>query len=384
MNFKRKLNLPELLKKKSFFLFGPRGVGKSYLIRATLSEKAFVINLLQAATQIRLQQNPSELEQIILADSKGAEIIVIDEIQKIPILLDEVHRLIEESQTRFLLTGSSARQLRSGGVNLLAGRARIANLFPLTYLEIGDETFDLDRYLRYGSLPAVWKSEEPEEELDAYLQTYITQEIKAEGAVRKIPAFVTFLQAAALSNGQLLNYANIAKDGGVSPPTIASYYQILEDTLIGFQIQPWKHKTSRKSVSTAKFYFFDPGIVNAIAGTRLLDRNSNIYGELFEQFIALELRAYIDYSRIKMPLRFWRTEDKKEVDFIVGDELAVEVKSAKKVKESHLRGLKALQSEGIIKKYFLVSQDPVDRLADSILCLHWKSFLSRLWSGEFI
>jgi predicted AAA+ superfamily ATPase len=384
MEFGRTVNLLKLLKKKSFFLFGPRGVGKSYLIRSTLSEKAFVINLLKTAMQLRLQQNPSELEEIIKADAKGAEIIVIDEIQKIPVLLDEVHRLIEEQQIKFLLTGSSARQLKSGGVNLLGGRARIANLFPLTYMEIGEKNFNLDTYLRYGSLPAVWNSDEPEEELDAYVQTYITQEIKAEGAVRKIPAFVNFLQAAALSNGQLLNYANVARDGGVSPPTIASYYEILEDTLIGFQVQPFKKKTSRKSVSTAKFYFFDPGIVNTIIGTRFVDRNSNLFGELFEQFIALELRAFIEYHRIKMPLQFWRTEDKKEVDFIIGDELAIEVKSTKKTNASHLRGLKSLQAEGIIKSYFLVSQDPVERLTDGILCLPWQSFLGRLWNREFL
>ena len=205
-----------------------------------------VINLLKTTMQMRLAQDPSSLEGIIAEqwpsnEASGSVVIVIDEIQKIPILLDEVHRLIEEKAWRFLLTGSSARRLKSSGVNLLGGRAWIAEMFPLTFAEL--PKFDLDRYLRFGGLPAVVNSEDPEEQLDAYVQTYINDEIKAEALVRKIPAFVEFLRIAALTNGHLINFANIAKDAGVSPPTIASYYQILEDTLVGFQLSPWKKPT---------------------------------------------------------------------------------------------------------------------------------------------
>lgn len=371
------------MKKQSFFLFGPRGVGKSFLIRHTLSEKALVINLLKTAYQTRLLRNPSEIEEIIDAAPEKNGIIVIDEVQKIPALLDEVHRLIEERGLKFLLTGSSARRLKSGSANLLAGRAWIANLFPLTYEEIGERHFDLDKYLRFGSLPAVWQSDEPAEQLDAYVQTYLNEEVKAEGAVRKLPAFIEALKSAALSNGKLINFASIARDAGVSPPTVASYYQVLEDTLLGFQLEPWKKSSSRKAIATAKFYFFDPGIVNTITGTEHVDRNSNLYGELFVQFIALELRAYLSYSRSKKKMYFWRTEDQTEVDFIIDGLMGIEVKSTKHVQMVHLQGLKALKSEALLKHHLMISQDPVERLTGGVLCLHWKAFLKRLWANEW-
>jgi predicted AAA+ superfamily ATPase len=383
MIFDRSLNLPELLSKNSFFLFGPRGVGKSHLVRHSLGEDALVINLLKSSHLTRLLHNPSELEEIIDAEPGKKKIVVIDEVQKVPALLDEVHRLIEERHIKFLLTGSSARRLKAGGANLLAGRAWLASLFPLTFHEIGGKDFNLEKYLRYGSLPAVWLSDDPAEQLDAYLQTYINEEVKAEGAIRKIPAFMDALRSAALSNGQLINFASIARDAGVSPPTVASYFQILEDTLIGFQLQPWKKPTSRKSVATAKFYFFDPGVVNAMTGTEHLERNSNLYGELFEQFIALELRAYLSYTRTKKNLYFWRTEERDEVDFIVDDLFAVEVKSTRHVQPKYLESLRLLREEKLLKNYIIVSQDTVDRDSGGILCLHWKSFLTRLWRHEF-
>jgi len=233
MEFQRRLPLVELVRKKSFFLFGPRGTGKSYLIRRTFPEGAVVINLLRTVVQLRLARNPSELEELIDEASAGhPRLVVIDEIQKLPILLDEVHRLIEERQITFLLTGSSARSLKKSGVNLLAGRAWIAQLFPLTFAELPQ--FQLDRFLRFGGLPAVVLSEDPEEELDAYVQTYLNEEIKAESLVRKVPALVEFLRFAALSNSQIVHYAKLANDAGVSPPTIASYFQILEETMIAF------------------------------------------------------------------------------------------------------------------------------------------------------
>ena len=387
ITYNRVLDLPKITEKNSFFLFGPRGTGKSFLIRHTLGRSAIVINLLKTTMQIRLAQDPSALEGIIAEqwpgnESSGSVVIVIDEIQKIPILLDEVHRLIEEKAWRFLLTGSSARRLKSSGVNLLGGRAWIAEIFPLTFAEL--PKFDLDRYLRFGGLPAVVNSEDPEEQLDAYVQTYINDEIKAEALVRKIPAFVEFLRIAALTNGNLINFANIAKDAGVSPPTIASYYQILEDTLVGFQLSPWKKPTTRKAIATSRFYFFDPGVVNTLTGTRFVERNSNIYGSLFEQWIAMELRAYLSYHRIKRQLFFWRTEDDIEVDFVVEGKIAVEVKASKKIGSSDLKGLKVLQEEGLVEHYYVISNDPVDRLVDQIHILHWRSFMTQLWAHKII
>lgn len=381
-HFKRSINLLELLDKKSFFLFGARGTGKSFLIRNTLGSEVVSINLLRAQFQMRLLKNPSELEEMIDAQNESPKLVVIDEIQKIPILLDEVHRLIEERNLTFLLTGSSARKLKAQGVNLLAGRAWIAHLYPLTYAEIPD--FNLDRYLRYGGLPAVWLSELPTEELDAYVQTYINEEIKAEGLIRKIPAFTEFLRVAALSNGQLINYANLAQDTGVSPPTVASYYEILEDTLIGFQVPPWRKPTSRKAIASAKFYFFDTGVANTLAGTNSIDRNSNLFGILFEHWIALELRAYLSYHRLRHKLFFWRTESKEEVDFIVEDHFAIEVKASKRISDNDLKSIKCLKDEKLLKRYLVVSHDPIDRVHDGLELMHWKSFIQKLWNNELL
>ena len=389
MEFKRILQPADLTKKKSFFLFGPRGTGKSYLIRQTFGKDAIVVNLLKTVMQMQLARNPGDIEGIIDEASGGKPgVVVIDEVQKLPALLDEVHRLIEERGITFLLTGSSARSLKKSGVNLLAGRAWIAELFPLSFSEIPD--FNLNRYLRYGGLPAVVLSEYPDEQLDAYVQTYLNEEIKAESLVRKIPAFVEFLRFAALSNSQIINFAGLANDAGVSPPTIASYFQILEDTMIAFQVAPWKKPTSRKAIASSKFYFFDPGVVNTLAGTRSVDRNSNLYGSLFEQWVAMELRAFISYQRIREKLMFWRTEDGVEVDFIIERHAAIEVKSTSKVSDSDLKALKILRQDPqvsehhLVKDFYLVSNDPVDRLKDGIHLLHWQTFMSRLWRGEII
>ena len=383
--FQRTLDLTELIDKSSFFLFGPRGTCKSFLIRSTLSHAAITINLLRSTLQLRLLNDPSLLEAMVEAELRQGTtdkdvLVVIDEVQKAPLLLDEVHRLIEEREWRFILTGSSARKLRAQGVNLLAGRAWIAKLFPLTFAEMPN--FDLDRYLRFGGLPAVVNSSDPIEQLDAYVTTFITEEIKAEGAVRKLPAFVEFLRIAALGNGQLVNFANIARDVGVSAPTVAGYYQILEDTLVGFQLNPWKKPTTRKPISTAKFYFCDPGVVNALSGTKAVDRNSNLYGSLFEQWIAMELVAYLSYRRIKDKLYFWRTEDKVEVDFVVENCIAIEVKSAAKVTGSDLRGLMQLMDEKLVSHYYIITNDPIDRIQDNVHHLHWRSFMRKLWSDE--
>ncbi len=378
----RQLNLVALLKKKSFFLLGPRATGKSFLIKKTLADRAVILNLLRYDLYLKLSQAPGELEAIIqaaLSDIKDP-IIVIDEVQKLPVILDEVHRLIEEKQWRFLLTGSSARKLKHGHANLLAGRAWIAHLFPLTFNEIPD--FDLDHYLRYGGLPAIYPSEEPEEELIAYAHTYLYEEIQAEGLVRKLPQFARFLQMAALDNGQLLNFAKISNDTGIAASTVRDYYSILEDTLLGFMLEPWGHSKKRKAIATAKFYLFDCGVTHTLAGTTVLDRNSDLYGRSFEHWLALELRAYLDYRRKKDLLGFWRSQYQHEVDFTVGDHTAIEAKASKKVTAHDLKGLKALKEENVFKHYFLISQDPIETQHESIQCLYWKTFLTRLWADE--
>ena len=383
MNYlQRTLDLKAVLAQKSCFLLGPRGTVKSSLIKHTLGN-AVVINLLRTEYQMRLTREPNALQGLIESEQKDRnQLIVIDEIQKIPILLDEVHRLIEDEGRRFLLTGSSARRLKQHSVNLLGGRARRAELFPLTSQET--PKFNLERYLRFGGLPSVWLGEEPEEDLDAYISNYINEEIKAEGAIRKIPPFIEFLRFAALTNGQVLNFSKIANDAGVSAPTIASYYKILEDTLIGSTLLPWKKSTHRKAISTAKFYLFDTGVTNTLAGTKTLDRNSDLFGKLFEQWIFMEIKAYLSYKRIKEPLNFWRTEDKIEVDFLVGDALGIECKASSKTNDRDAIGLECLREEGKIKRFLLVSNDPVNRSKNKVEYLHWEKFLDGLWSGKFV
>ncbi len=382
MGIPRELNLLTLLEKKSFFLFGPRSTGKSTLIREQLSDRVQVIDLLDGQTYLRLSSDPSLLEDMTARTIRDHKIIAIDEIQKIPSLLDQVHRMIENNHAKFLLTGSSARKLRAGAANLLAGRAWEAQLMPLTFSEIKD--FDLERYLRFGGLPHVWLSKDQDEELSAYVHTYLQEEIQAEGIVRKIPQFARFLKVAALTNAKLLNYSEMASDTGIPASTIREYYSILSDTLVGFVVEPWQGSKKRKAIQTAKFYLFDTGVTHALSGTRSLDRNSNLWGESFEHFIAMELRAFLSYRRIKAKLEFWRSVNGQEVDFVIEDSLAVEVKATQKITNSDLKGLKALADENKFKQLVCVSNDKFDRENNSIQVLHWQTFLTRLWDGEYI
>jgi len=383
-SYQRQLKLLPLLQKKSFFLLGPRATGKSFLIKKELDHKAVILNLLRSDLYLKLTSAPWELEGIInaLREQNKTDFIVIDEIQKIPLLLDEVHRLIEERHFRFLLTGSSARKLKRGQANLLAGRAWTAHLYPLSFSEIPD--FDLERYLRYGGLPAVYSSNDPLEELNAYVHTYLYEEIQAEGLVRKLPQFSRFLVTAALSNGQMLNFAQIANDTSIPASTVREYYSILEDTLLGFMLTPWTKSKKRKAISTAKFYLFDTGICHTLAQTQTLDRNSNLYGHSLEHWICLELQSYLSYRRINQPLHYWGTTHQQEVDFLIDDALAIEVKATKKITSNDLKNLKLLQEEKLINKFFLVSQDPIESKQGNIHCLHWKTFMQLLWSDQLI
>jgi predicted AAA+ superfamily ATPase len=305
--------------------------------------------------------------------------IVIDEIQRVPSLLSEVHRLVETRGLRFLLTGSSARKLRRGSSDLLAGRAWVADLFPLSWAEIPE--FDLGRYLRFGGLPAVYLSQFPEEELRAYVSAYLQEEIRAEGLIRRLPPFTRFLRVAGLSSGQLLNFAQVASDAEVAPSTVREYFSVLEDTLLGWTLEPWRESRKRKAIQTAKFYLFDPGVMHELAGTTALDRNSDLYGRSFEQFIGMELRAHESYARTGESLHFWRSKHGHEVDFLVGGRMAVEVKASRRTSLRDARGLLALKEEKAAKRYFLVSEDPIAARRDGIEFLPWTTFLTKLWDG---
>jgi uncharacterized protein len=378
MEYTRLLPLAELLRRKSFFLFGPRAVGKTFLLRRIFPE-ARVYNLLHAPTLSALSKNPLLIGQ---ETSDTSSIIVIDEIQKLPSLLDEVHRLIEERNLRFLLTGSSARKPRKGGVNLLAGRAWEARLFPLVSAEIPN--FELERFLLLGGLPPVVLSNDPWEELQAYTGTYLETEIRAEAAVANLGTFATFLDIAATKVGEELNYHSLASDLGVSPPTVQNYFQLLEDTLLGFRLHPFRRTLKRKSTSHPKFYFFDLGVTNSLLGYRALPPRSEEFGRAFEQFIALEIRAYLSYRRLQQPLTFWRSQSGFEVDFLIGDEIAIEAKSATAVPERSLKGLQALAEENVVRERYVVSQETHPRTVHGIHILPWKEFLARLWSDSLL
>lgn len=379
MDLKRQLELSTLLNKKSYFLLGPRSTGKTHWIKKSFSEEVPYISLNNTNYYNRLMANPSELSEIILPHKK-IKLAIIDEIQKNPLLLDEVQELIENEGIKFLLTGSSARKLKRTNANMLGGRAATIGFYPLSFSEIPE--FDLVKYLKWGGLPRVYLSDDPELELDAYIKTYLNEEIRLEANIRNLPPFHRFLKTAALCNGQLINYSSLASDSAVPVSTLKNYFEILTDTLIATTLEPWLESKKRKAIQTAKFYLFDPGITHLLAGIETLDRNSNLWGQAFEQFILMELKAYVSYRQKRKEIGFWRSTDKYEVDFIIGNEIAIEVKSTKKVSEKHLKGLKVLQEEKIIKKFYLISEDPISKLTQGIELLHWKNFLQQLWSDK--
>jgi predicted AAA+ superfamily ATPase len=379
MKFNRILNLPNLLEKKSFFLLGPRSTGKSTLIDDQLVG-AKKYDLLSANVYRDLLRRPSLIEEQQIDSS---QIIVIDEIQKLPELLDEVHRLIQKRNFRFLLTGSSARKLKRGGANLLAGRAWTSHMLPLCSPEIPN--FSLDQYLNRGGLPQVYQSNFFREELKEYVSTYVKEEIQAEAITRNTSAFSEFLDILALSNGQEINYENLASDCQVSPLTIKNYIQIIADTLIGFTIPAFIKTKKRKAITRGKHYLFDIGVTNTLCNRSEILPKSELFGFAFEHFILLEIRAYLTYTRSLQQINYWRSTSQFEVDFIIGNELAIEVKSSDLITERHTKGLLALKEEGIVKKYIVVSNDPEKRtLKNGIEIYPYELFLKELWDHKLL
>lgn len=375
----RFLQLDRLLAKKSFFLFGPRATGKTTLIRRQLPQ-ARVYDLLDSQTFSRLLKNPKLIEE---ENKSHPTLIVIDEIQKLPSLLDEVHRLIEKENWKFLLTGSSARKLKRGAANLLAGRAWVSNLFSLTFHEI--ENFDLVRYLNSGGLPSIYFSPEPREELASYVVLYLKEEIQSESLTRNLPAFSAFLDAIALSNGEEINMESFASDCGVSPMTVKNYIQILEDTLIGFSLPGFRKTKKRKAIARLKHYFFDVGIVNHLCQRGPIQPKSELFGKAFEQFLIQEIRAYLSYQRKSVPMYYWRSTSQFEVDLVLGQALALEIKSTPLIQDKHLKGIRALKEEGLIEKYAVISLDEEERItSDGITVYPWRLFLEKLWRNEIV
>ena len=377
MYIPRNLDIKSVVEKKSAFLFGPRQCGKSSLVRETMKD-AQVFNLLSTDTFLRLSQNPRYIEETCTPE----RVVVVDEIQKLPGLLDEVHRLIEERGFRFLLTGSSARKLRRAGVNLLGGRARIKRLHPFSASELKGD-FDLDRAVNFGLLPFVWFSTEPNEDLADYVDEYLRQEIIAEGATRNLPAFSRFLEVAALCNAEQIDYTKISNDAKVPRSTVQEYFKILKETLIADEVPVWKRGLKRKTVETSKFYLFDSGVARWLSRLGEVPPASHAYGHLLETVVHHELRSYLDQNMRDGEIAYWRTKGDVEVDFVVGN-CAIEVKSTTSACDGDIKALKTIAEEGEFAHRILVCREPVARVVDGIEILPFNDFISRLIANTLI
>ena len=368
------INLPP---EKSVFIWGPRKTGKTWWVSRAFHDAA-IIDLLKTDTLADYLSRPALLRERY-QNHRGR--IVIDEIQKAPTLLDEVHWLIENRGLSFILTGSSARKLRRGHANLLGGRAWRRIMTPLAFPEISG--FELEKIMISGLLPPHFLSPEPVEDLRAYIADYLKEEIVAEALTQNIPAFREFLHVAALTSSELLNYVNVANETGVSHKVVRTYFDILEDTYLGFRVQPWKKSKTRRMISTEKFYLFDVGVTNYLA-RRKPQAGSREFGKAFEQYILMELKAYQAYRNPDMPITFWRTSTGREVDFILGDRnLAVEIKGSSRVHEGDTRALQALLEDGPVGNACIVSLEKEPRvLTKNIEALPWRIFLEKLWQND--
>lgn len=380
MKYNRIINVLAPLKERSLFLLGPRQTGKTTLLQE-LFPSATVYDLLQANQFQELSADPTLIRQRLKSSDT---LVVIDEVQKLPILLDEVHSLIQRnSALRFVLTGSSARKLRRGGVNLLAGRARIRYLHPLVSPELNYDRL-LER-LERGGLPFIIDSSSPREDLQTYCGTYLQEEIRAESLVRSIENFSRFLLVAGLTNGTQLNYENVARDAGLAARTVREYYQILCDTLVGHIVEPFGATTRRKAVGIPKFYLFDLGVANFLTKTGEIQKGSKNYGDAIEHLVFLELKAFLDYQASDLPLSYWRSTTKFEVDFTIGDTVAIEVKAKSRVTDPDLKGLRALNEEGIFKRLICISDETSSRTTDDgIEIIPIQEFLRALWTGQVV
>lgn len=378
--FNRLLEI-ELPANKSAFLWGPRKVGKSHWIKNHLPN-AIVIDFLKTEVFADYISRPSLLRERY---AETSSLIVIDEVQMVPDILNEVHWMIENCNSSFLLTGSSPRKLRRSHANLLGGRAWRYTMTPLCYPEISQFDFDINSALISGFLPSHIQSTDPSQDLRAYIADYLKEEIATEAVVQNIPAFAEFLRVAALCSGELINYTNIARDTGVSAKVVRGYFQILEDTLLGYRLKPWKKTPDRRLIETEKFYLFDVGVTNYLA-RRKPQFSTPEFGNSFEHYILMELKAYQAYRDPELDLYYWRTSTGIEVDFILGNmDVAIEVKSSKRINSNHTKGLKALRQNHNLRRLIIVSfEKEPKKINDNIECLHWEDFLNQLWNGQLI
>jgi predicted AAA+ superfamily ATPase len=375
----------DLPSRKSAFLWGPRKTGKStYLLERF--PQSVVYDFLQTDLFLDYSKRPSLLRERLLAkDSMTLKHpVILDEVQKIPQILDEVHWLIENKGLRFILCGSSARKLKRGKANLLGGRAWRFEMLPLVSAEL--KNLDLLRALNHGMIPIHYLEDNPEKSLKAYTQDYLKEEVLAEGLTRNVPAFSRFFDAMAYSHGELTNYSNISRDCGVDSKTVREYYQILVDTLMGRFVEPFKRRQDRQIISkAAKFYLFDVGVAGAITKRKIVEERGESFGKAFEHFIFMELVAYSSYNELEYEINFWRTKSGLEVDFVLAKgEVAIEVKGSSRVEQRDLRSLMAFIEEYSPKKALLICNEKEERVQGRVRIMPWRRFLEDLWEGRII
>lgn len=381
--FKRALDLPPS-GTETFFLWGPRQTGKSTLLRQAYAD-GYWVDLLKAEEFRRYTTRPELLRQELAAAGEVTpRQIVIDEVQKVPALLDEVHWLMENRGLHFALCGSSARKVRRGTANLLGGRALRYELHGLSAHELADD-FDLNRLLNDGYLPRIYGAARAVKMLDAYVADYLKEEIAAEGLVRNLPTFSDFLDVAALSDGEIVNFSNVARECGVSSHTAKSYFQILVDTLLGHWLPAYRKRPKRRVIGAPKFYFADVGVVNRLARRGAVSPGSELYGKAFENWVFHELSAFISYRKYDGQLSYWRLASGIEVDFVLGDmDVALEAKSSERIGADHLKGLRSLiKDHPNVRRRVVVCREPKPRLTeDGVEILPAREFVRRLWEGE--
>ncbi len=381
-NIKRFLKL-ELPAGQSAFLWGPRKTGKTTFLREAFPE-SLVFDFLDTDLFIEFSKQPALLRQQLLAQDakKIKHPVILDEVQKIPAILDEVHWLIENKKINFILCGSSARKLKRGHANLLGGRAWRYEMHPLAWPEISEKK--ILKILNNGLVPSHFIQNNPNKSLKAYVLDYLKEEVFDEGLIRNIPAFSRFFEAMGYSHGEVTNFSNIARDCGVDAKTAREYYNILVDTLLGSFVEPFSRRQDRNIISKMpKFYLFDVGVANYIAKRMILSEKGEGFGKAFEHYIYMELVAYRSYQDRDFAINYWRTKSGLEVDFILNEQIAVEVKS-NRIDQKDLLAIKTFKETYKTEKAFIISNEKTERVVDDIRIIPWQQFLDKLWSGKII
>ncbi len=381
---RRALDIENQLEESSLFLFGPRMTGKTSYIENELQKKAIVsITFLDGDTLDAFRRNPVLLRSMLGGRTEG--FVIVDEVQLFPPVLLDIQHIMTHSNIQFLLTGSSARKLKKSGSNLLGGRAGIVSMHPFVWKEIRDRDPDLDSIFATGMLPKAFISKSYQIQLRNYVRGYLDNEIAAEGERRDLSVFSSFLSFAASENTELMNFSNVSRDIGMSADTIKEWYQILVDTFIGYYLRPYRKGSKRIPVNTSKFYFFDIGVARTVARMPVPSETMTEYGKMFENYIFMELKAYIDYGMTDDELYFWRTREGYEVDFVIENKVAIEVKTSKNITGKELKGLREFMKENAVNDYIIVCRELFERTTDDgIRIMPWKLFLDSLWNGSII